>query len=78
VSIRFDDAALAQRPASRRRVADALLDTMRPEDADEIEAAWLAEAPRRADHLERGEILTREGDATLAALEGRLRAIHAK
>jgi hypothetical protein len=72
------DEALALPEQDRRRVAEALLDTMRPEDAAQIEAAWLEEAQRRADRLERGEIEAREGDATLAALEGRLRAIHAK
>ena len=71
------DEALALSEEDRRRVAEALLDTMRPGVVDEIEAAWLEEARRRAGCLERGEIEASDGETTLAALDAKLRGIHA-
>ncbi len=71
------DDALALPEGERRRVAEALLDAMPPETVDEIEEAWLEEARRRAGRLERGEIEARDGDSALAALEAKLRGIHA-
>lgn len=72
------DQALALPDDERRRVVEALLDAMPPETADEIEAAWLEEARRRAGRLERGEIEARDGEAVLTALEAKLRSIHAR
>jgi hypothetical protein len=72
------DQALALPEEERRRVAEALLDAMPPETADEIERAWLDEAQRRAGRLERGEIAARDGDAILASLEAKLRSIHSR
>ena len=69
--------ALALPDEQRRRVAEALLDSMPPEIVDEIEEAWLDEARRRAGKLERGEIVARDGDQTIAALEAKLRSMHA-
>ena len=68
--------ALALPEHDRRRVAEALLDAMPPETADEIEMAWLEEARRRAGRLERGEIQARDGEQVLAQLEAKLRGIH--
>jgi hypothetical protein len=69
--------ALSLPDGERRRVVEALLDTMPPETADEIELAWLEEARERAGRLERGEVVARDGDEALAALEAKLRGIHA-
>jgi hypothetical protein len=71
------DDALALPDDERRRVAEALLDAMPPETADEIEQAWREEARRRADQLERGEVRASDGESTLAALEAKLRGIRA-
>ncbi len=71
------DEALALPDGERRRVVEALLDTMPPETADEIELAWLEEIRERAGRLERGEIVARDGDEALDAMEAKLRGIHA-
>lgn len=68
--------ALALPEDDRRRVAEALLDAMPPETADEIEMAWLEEARRRAGRLECGEVRARDGEQVLAELEAKLRGIH--
>jgi hypothetical protein len=70
------DEALALPEEDRRRVVEALLDTMDPDVASEIEVAWLEEARQRAGRLERGEVKARDGEAALAALEAKLRGIH--
>jgi len=49
---------------------------MPPETADEIELAWLEEARRRADRLERGQVRAKDGETVLAELEAKLRGIH--
>lgn len=67
------DEALALPDDERRRIAEALLDSMPPETADEIEMARLVEARRRAGELERGEVVARDGDAVVAELEAKLR-----
>ena len=67
------DEALALPDDERRRIAEALLDSMPPETADEIEMAWLVEARRRAGELERGEVVARDGDAVVAELEAKHR-----
>ena len=72
------DQVLALPQDERRRVAEAVLDTMPPETADEIEMAWLEEARQRAGRLERGEIEARDGDAVLASLEAKLRNMHSR
>jgi Putative addiction module component len=72
------DEALALPDDERRRVAEALLDAMPPETADEIEQAWLDEARRRAGRLERGEVEAKDGEVALAALEEKLRGVHAR
>ena len=70
------DQALSLPQEERRRVAEALLDAMPPETADEIELAWLEETRRRADRLERGQVQARDGERVLAELEAKLRGIH--
>ncbi|MCH9683638.1 MAG: addiction module protein [Deltaproteobacteria bacterium] len=71
------DDALALPDDERRRVAEALLDALPMETADEIEVAWLDEARQRAGRLERGEVRARDGQTALASLEAKLRGIHA-
>jgi len=63
--------ALALPDGDRRRVAEALLQSVGPETAEEIETAWVEEARRRAGALERGEIESRDGDAVVAELEAK-------
>jgi hypothetical protein len=71
------DQALALTDDERRCVAEALLDAMPPETADAIEAAWLEQARQRAGRVEHGEVEPRDGESALAALEAKLRRIHA-
>jgi hypothetical protein len=71
------DETLALPDDERRGVAEALLEVMPPETEGEIEEAWQEEARRRAGRLERGEIEARDGEAAIAALEAKLRGIHA-
>jgi putative addiction module component (TIGR02574 family) len=63
--------ALSLPNEERRRVAEALLDSIPSETADEIEAAWVAEARRRADESERGRVDAVDGDAALRELKAR-------
>jgi hypothetical protein len=70
------DEALALPEEDRRRVVEALLDTMDPDVTSEIEVAWIEEARQRARRLEQGEVKARDGEAALAALEAKLRGIH--
>lgn len=44
-----------------------------PDDAEEISAAWAAEAERRIDALERGEVTASDIDRIVAAVRERLR-----
>jgi hypothetical protein len=69
------DDALALPDDDRRRIAEALLDSMPPETADEIELAWIEEARQRAGRLERGEVVARDGDAVTAEIEAKLRGV---
>jgi hypothetical protein len=69
--------ALALPDDERRRVAEALLETIPPDTVTEIQAAWLETARARAGRLERGEVETRDGEVTLATLEAKLRGLHA-
>lgn len=68
------DQALALSTDERRRVAQALLDALPPETAEEIEAAWLEESRRRAGRLECGEEQALDGEETLATLEAKYRS----
>jgi hypothetical protein len=68
------DQALALSTDERRRVVQALLDALPPESAEEIEAAWVEEATRRAGRLERGEEQALDGEETLTTLEAKYRS----
>jgi hypothetical protein len=69
------DQALALPVDERRQVTEALLEATPPETTEEIEAAWLEEARRRAGCVERGEEEALDGEAALAELEAKLRGI---
>jgi hypothetical protein len=72
------DDALALPEADLRRVAEALLDALPPESAEEIEQAWLEEARLRAGRLERGEVRSLDGETALQDIEAKLRTIRSK
>lgn len=69
------DDALALPADERRKVAEALLDALPPEIADELEIAWNEEVRRRVDRFERGETHARDGEEALRDLETKLRGI---
>lgn len=46
-----------------------LLDSFSTDSTEEIEAAWVAEAVRRADELERGEVEALDGESVLKDLK---------
>jgi Cdc6-like AAA superfamily ATPase len=60
--------ALTLAETDRRQVGEALLDSVPPEAEEEIEAAWIEEAKRRADEIERGEAVTRDGKLVVAEI----------
>ena len=64
--------AMALPDEQRRELAEALLDSLPAREALEIEAAWVAEASRRAGELERGEVEALDAGAVLAAIRARL------
>jgi len=61
--------ALALPDDERRRIAELLLDSISTDSTEEIEAAWVLEAVRRADELERGEVEALDGELALEALK---------
>jgi len=71
------DDVLALPDDDRRRIAEAILDSMPPETSAEIERAWLEEAQRRAGRLERGEVEARDGDQVMAEFEAKLLGMRA-
>lgn len=71
----FEDieAAALQLPTSdRAKLAERLLITL--EEDDEILASWVAEAERRADAFDRGEMEVIDFDESIARLKARLAA----
>ena len=58
----------------RCRIAELLLDSVSTDSAEEIEAAWVAEAVRRADQLERGEVEALDGDSVLEGLKAKFQS----
>ena len=71
------DDVLALPNDDRRRIAEAILDSMPPETSDELERVWLEEAQRRAGRLERGEVEARDGDQVMVELEAKLQGTRA-
>ena len=71
-SIEQREAAILNLPAAdRSRLAERLL--MSLEEDDEIMAAWGAEAERRADAFERGEIEAADFEEAMARARARLK-----
>ena len=66
--------ALSLPDDERRRIAELLLDSISTESAEEIEAAWVAEAVRRAEQLERGEVAALDGQSVLADLKAKFQS----
>ena len=65
------DDALALPDDERRRIAELLLDSISTDTTEEIEAAWVSEAVRRADELERGEVEALDGESVLEDLKAK-------
>ena len=68
----IEAAALQLAPADRAHLAERLLVSL--DEDDEIMAAWVEEAERRADAFDRGEIGTIDFDESLARLKAKLSA----
>jgi hypothetical protein len=66
--------ALSLPEDERRRIAEVLLDSVSTDSPAEIEAAWVSEAVRRAEELERGEAQALDGRAVLDALKAKLQS----
>ena len=69
--------ALALPADERRRIAKLLLESVpqaSTETAEAIEDAWVAEAVRRADEVERGDAEVLDGESALRRLEAKLRS----
>ena len=71
------DDVLALPNDDRRRIAEAILDSMPPETSDELERVWLEEAQRRAGRLEGGEVEALDGDQVMVELEAKLQGTRA-
>ncbi len=68
----IEAAALKLPPADRAHLAERLLISL--DEDDEIMAAWVEEAERRADAFDRGEIGTIDFDESLARLKAKFSA----
>ena len=66
--------ALALPDDERRRIAELLLDSISTDSTEEIEAAWVTEAVRRADELERGEVEALDGESVLEGLKAKFQS----
>lgn len=67
--------ALALPDGERRRIAELLLDSISADGTEDIEAAWVAEAVRRADELERGEAEALDGESVLRDLKAKFQSV---
>jgi len=66
--------ALTLTQDERRRIAELLLDTVSTDSPEEIETAWVAEATRRAEELERGDVEALDGAPVLDSLRARFQS----
>lgn len=64
--------ALSLPDDDRQRLAEALLDSIPAEVAEELEKAWNAEALRRAEAFERGEVQAIDGEKAISDLRSKL------
>jgi putative addiction module component (TIGR02574 family) len=73
---RIIDEALTLPEHERRRITEALIDSMsEPSEEDE---AWLDEIERRIEQARTGEAPSLDGDEVIARLRGKLRSVHAR
>lgn len=63
--------ALSLPEDDRHRLAEALLDSIPAEVAEELEKAWNAEALRRAEAFERGDVQAIDGDKAMSELRSK-------
>lgn len=68
----IEAAALQLAPAERARLAERLLVSL--DEDDEILASWVAEAERRGDAYDRGEMEAIDFDESIARLKAKLAA----
>lgn len=66
--------ALSLPEDDRQRLAEALLDSIPAEVAEELEKAWNAEALRRAEAFERGGVQAVDGDKAMSELRAKFAA----
>ena len=64
--------ALSLPEDDRQRLAEALLDSIPAEVAEELENAWNREAVRRAEAFEHGEVQAIEGEQAMKDLRSKL------
>ncbi len=64
--------ALSLPDDDRQRLAEALFDSIPAEIAAELEKFWNAEALRRAEEFERGEVQAIDGERAVEALRSKL------
>lgn len=64
--------ALTLPDVQRRKIVEALLDSMAPESPEAVEAAWVEEARRRAERLELGLSRARDGELVLREIAAKL------
>lgn len=70
------DEALSLPEEDRRRLGEAILDSVPRGAPEETEQAWVDEARRRAEAIERGDGELLDLDEALTQLRGDLRRIH--
>ena len=68
--------ALSLPDDDRQRLAEALLDSIPAEIAEELEKTWNAEALRRAEAFERGEVQSIDGEQAIDSLRSKLSEAH--
>lgn len=64
--------ALSLPDDDRQRLAEALLDSIPAEIAEELETSWNAEALRRAEAFEGGEVQAVDGEQAIDSLRSKL------
>lgn len=69
----LESAALRLPTDARARLAERLLSSLEPECDADAEALWLAEAERRLNEIEQGEVRTIPADDVIAEMRSRLR-----
>jgi putative addiction module component (TIGR02574 family) len=71
-------AALALPPHEREMLIDSLEESLDEGTADEIEAAWIAEAKRRLADIERGDVTPVSAESALAMMDAAIERARAR